>query len=130
MLSNTMLSNPIIESSQGRVKLTYPHLPDFELKMDFNPIIEEFGLTGFFCLLHWQAKPFGLRRWGIYDAGIDQYFATTWDCIDVNCTGFPLQIEETKVTTVPTAVLYFKNARTEQRNYLSIVKCLNQLPTN
>lgn len=121
-----MLESPVIVSSQGRVKLTYPHLSDFELKMDFNPIIEAFRLTGFFCLLHWQAKPFGLRRWGIYDAGIDKYFATTWDHLHIaNCTGTPLQIEETKVTTVPTAVIYFRNTKTEQHKYTSIVKCAN-----
>lgn len=114
---------PTIETSQGRVRLSYTHLPDFELKMDFNPIIEKFQLVGKLCLLHWQAKPFGLRRWGIYDAGIDQYFSATWDCLDVNCSGIPLQLDETIVTTVPTAVIYFRDARVEKQNYLSIVKC-------
>lgn len=116
---------PTTETSQGKVRLTYPHLADFELKMDFNPIIEKFQLAGKFCLLHWQAKPFGLRRWGVYDAGIDQYFAATWDCLDVNCGGMPLQLDETTVSTVPTAVILFKNARIEMQNYLSIVKCSN-----
>ncbi len=116
---------PIIECSKGKVGLSYPHLPEFELKMDFNPIIESFGLAGKFCLLHWQAKPFGLRRWGVYDAGSDEYFATTWDCIDVRCSGIPLQLDEEIIRTVPTAVLLFKQAKIEQQNYLSIVKCSN-----
>ncbi len=116
--------NPTIECLEKKVSLTYPHLLDFELKMDFNPIIDKFNLAGKFCLLHWQAKPFGLRRWGIYDGGIDKYFAATWDCIDVNCSGIPLQLDETIVKTVPTAVIYFKNSQVAETNYLSIVKCL------
>ncbi len=93
--------------------------------MDFKPIIEQFKIVGKFCLLHWQAKPFGLRRWGIYDAGIDEYFAATWDCIDINCSGIPLQLDERIVKTVPTAVIYFKNSQVAEKDYLSIVKCLN-----
>lgn len=116
---------PTIETSEARVRLTYPHLPDFELKMDFNPIIDRFQLAGKFCLLHWQAKPFGLRRWAIYDAGIDKYFPGTWDCIDVNCNGILLQLDETIVKTVPTAVMYFKNSQTRDENYLSVIKCLD-----
>lgn len=115
--------SPIVETLEGRVRLTYPHLPDFELKMDFNPIIDRFNLTGNFCLLHWQAKPFGLRRWGIYDAGIDEYFAATWDCVDISCGGIPLQLDETTATTVPTAVIYFKNSKVIEQNYISVVKC-------
>lgn len=114
---------PTVECLRGEVKLTYPHLPDFELKMNFTPIIREFQLVGKFCLLHWQAKPFGLRRWGVYDAGADKYFATTWNCTDINCGGIPLQLDETIVTTVPTAVIYFKNSKVIERNYLSIVRC-------
>lgn len=116
---------PTIETSKAKVRLTYPHLPDFELRMDFNPIIDKFKIAGRFCLLHWQAKPFGLRRWGVYDAEIDQYFAVTWNCIDINCSGIPLQLDETTVESVPTAVIYFKDSKIEQHNYLSIVKCSN-----
>jgi hypothetical protein len=118
---NTMI--PTIETAEGRVKLTYPNLPDlkdFELKMDFNPIIEKFNITGKFCLLHWQAKPFGLRRWGIYDGGTDKYFAVKWDCLDIVSTAIPLQLDEQIIKTVPTAVLYFKESKVEKRNYLSI----------
>lgn len=114
---------PTVETSEGQVRLTYPHLLDFELKMDFNPIVEKFKLAGKFCLLHWQAKPFGLRRWGVYDAGIDKYFAVTWDCIDINCSGTPLQLDETTLATVPTAVIYFRNSKVVEQNYLSIVRC-------
>jgi hypothetical protein len=114
---------PTINCLNKQITLTYPHLPDFELKMNFDPIIERFQLTGKFCLLHWQAKPFGLRRWGLYDAGIDQYFATTWDCIDIKCNAIPLQLDETIIKTVPTAVLYFKDCKAINQNYLSIVRC-------
>jgi hypothetical protein len=115
---------PTIETAEGRVKLTYPNLPDlkdFELKMDFNPIIQHFKLVGEFCLLHWQAKPFGLRRWGIYDGGTDEYFAVRWDCLDVSINkSIPLQLDERVVKSVPTAVLCFKDSKVEKQDYISI----------
>lgn len=113
---------PVIECFEGKVKLSYPHLPDFELNMDFTPIINRFHLTGKFCLLHWQAKPFGLRRWGIYESRTDKYFSETWDKLEINSNCIPLQLNELATTTVPTAVLFFKDAKVTQENYTSISK--------
>jgi hypothetical protein len=114
--------SPGTETSQGRVRLTYPHLPDFELKMDFNPIIDKFNLAGNFCLLHWQAKPFGLRRWGIYDGGKDKYYAATWNHLHCLCLTPPrfLQLDEDLVKTVPTAVMLFIDATAVQEEYLTL----------
>lgn len=113
--------SPIIETIEGRVRLTYPHLPDFELKMDFNPIIERFNLTGNFCLLHWQAKPFGLRRWGAYDGGKDKYHAIAWNCIHNDCSSPRfLQIDEEQVKTVPTAVMLFADATVLEEGYFTL----------
>lgn len=111
---------PIVETAKGRVKLTYPHLPDFELKMDFNPIIDRFRLSGNFCLVHWQAKPFGLRRWGAYDAGKDKYYPFKWN--EVLCSTPPrfLQVDEELVKSVPTAVLCFLDSTVILKEYLTI----------
>lgn len=111
---------PIVETKKGQVKLTYQHLPGFELKMDFNPIIDRFHLTGDFCLVHWQAKPFGLRRWGAYDAGKDKYYPFTWNGALCSTPPTFLQIDEELVKSVPTAVLLFPNTTVILKEYLEL----------
>lgn len=103
-----MLPQKISKTATGRFDVTYEHLPDFKLALNFNPIIQRFNLQGRFCLLHWQAKPFGLRRWGIYDSGKDFYVACEWGQIEILKSPRCLQIDETVSSTVPTAVLFFE----------------------
>ena len=105
-----MLSQKVSKTATGQFEVTYEHLPEFKLALDFNPIIERFNLEGNFCLLHWQAKPFGLRRWGIYDSKTDSYVACEWNQIEVLKNPRCLQVDEALVTTVPTAVLCFESA--------------------
>lgn len=107
-------------TDRAKVRLTYPHLPEFELKMDFNPIIERFHLVGNFCLVHWQAKPFGLRRWGVYDAGKDKYYPFSWNGAVCSTSPKFLQIDEELVKSVPTAVLFFTETTVIQAEYLTI----------
>ncbi|MCC3513616.1 MAG: hypothetical protein JGK29_32860 [Microcoleus sp. PH2017_17_BER_D_A] len=98
----------VAETEKGRVKLTYPHLPDFELKMDFNPIIDKFHLAGSFCLVHWQAKP------------LDKYYPFTWN--GALCSTPPrfLQIDEELVKSVPTAALLFLDTTVVLKEYLTL----------
>lgn len=103
-----MLSQKVEKTSTGQFEVTYEHLPEFKLALNFNPIIERFNLRGNFCLLHWQAKPFGLRRWGIYDGASDSYLACEWNQIEALKSPRCLQIDETTASTVPTAVLFFE----------------------
>lgn len=112
---------PQIEIAERRVKIRYPELPEFELKMDFNPLVETFKLSGQFCLLHWQAKPFGERRWGVYDERLGQYFSCEWNNLAIRSIGIILQIDERVVQTVPVAVVCYKDSKVEKGNYLSIV---------
>ena len=102
---------PIINTQSAKVVLTYPLLLDFELQMDFNPIIDWFQLKGYFCLLHWQAKPFGERRWGVYDSKTDSYWSLLYDQLQIRAIPRLLQVDETTVKSVPTAVLYFSDSR-------------------
>lgn len=73
------------------------------LDLDFRPFIERAKKRGCRYLIHWQAKPKGIRRWGIYDIESDAYVVTK--SLDVIGTSHGLQIDENKVKTVPTAVL-------------------------
>lgn len=112
---------PVIQTLDKRTILTYPSLPDFKLEMDFNPIIDKFRLKGKFCLLHWQAKPLRERRWGIYDSENDEYFSRESQQVEIKSIPILLQIDESTVKTVPTAVLYFPNSSVLQEDYLSLV---------
>ncbi|MEG4286990.1 hypothetical protein QUB68_28190 [Microcoleus sp. A006_D1] len=103
-----MLSQKVSKTATGQFEVTYEHLPDFKLALNFNSIIQRFNLQGNFCLLHWQAKPFGLRRWGVYDGGKDSYVACEWNQVEALKNPRCLQLDETIITTVPTAVLYFE----------------------
>lgn len=112
---------PQIETLNRQVRLTYPSLPEFELKMDFNPLIKAFNLSGDFCLLHWQAKPFGERRWGVYDEKLGQYFSCEWNNLAIRSSGMILQVDEKIIQTVPVAVVCYKDSRVEEGDYISIV---------
>lgn len=113
---------PIVKKTAPRqFSLTYAHLPEFELNMNFAPIIEQFNLGGKFCLLHWQAKPFGLRRWGIYDGENDSYCSTEWQSLEVKAGKIvPLQVDENIIKSVPTAVLYFPGCKISRQGFFSI----------
>jgi len=117
-----MLAPVIVEKIAPRqFQLSYPHLPDFQLKLDFSPIIDQFNLSGDFCLLHWQAKPFGLRRWGIYSGGEDSYCSAEGQSLDLSAGKIiPLQLDESIIKTVPTAVLYFPGCRVSHRGFVAI----------
>jgi len=88
-------------------------VPDSRIKLSFAPIIETFGLSGSYCLLHWQAKPKGLRRFGVYCSTSDSYTAIDHDRLRINASGqsLALQINETLHKTVPTAVLYYPHCQ-------------------
>lgn len=113
--------DPILVTELGKVFLTYPAMPDFALNMDFNPVIDRYRLRGQFCLLHWQAKPVGLRRWGIYDAGVDNYVSQIPEHFRLLVLPQALQVDENIVKTVPTAVMYFPNSKLVHDNYYSVM---------
>lgn len=87
----------------------WQNIPDSTLKLNFDVLIDHFGLTdvGSFCLVHWQAKPKGLRRWGVYCRSADMYYAADEIVFDEGLTIQTLQMDERVVKTVPTAVLFF-----------------------
>ncbi|WP_146136581.1 hypothetical protein, partial [Aphanothece hegewaldii] len=57
---------PIVKKTAivNKFTLHWPDVPNSQLIIDFNPLIVFFGLTGHFVLLHYQARPVGLRRFG------------------------------------------------------------------
>jgi hypothetical protein len=115
------MANQIIKHSnyQGRVSFHWLDdsdrlIPNSIVQMDFNPIIKFFSLQGAFCLIHWQAKPFGLRRWGIFCNESKHYYGVDYDQVQISPEHKLelLQIDERKYLDIrPTAVLYVANAK-------------------
>ena len=96
--------------AKAKFKVSTDHIPNSELELDFNPIIEEFNLSGDFLLIHWQAKPKGYRKWGIYASKSDRYYSLK--AIDMErWTGKTLQLDDLTASALPSAVLLVKNAR-------------------
>lgn len=60
--------------SPGQFRVWWDGYEDQALLLNFNPLIATFNLTGAFCLIHWQARPKGLRRWGVYDHLAGMYY--------------------------------------------------------
>lgn len=82
-------------------------VPNSELQLDFNPIIEQFKLLGDYYLIHWQARPKGHREYGIYTSVDDSYRST--DKIPIRYGGMACyQLDDATANTIPSAVIYFK----------------------
>ena len=78
--------------------------------LDFNPIIDRYKLAGIYILLHFQAKPKGLRTWGIYDSLTQNYYSSERFLLpERNYRTKFLQIDENLHRTVPTAVVYIRD---------------------
>lgn len=84
-------------------------VPDSQIILDFNPLILEVKRKQPpFFLIHWQARPKGKRQWGIYSSA-DQNYSSTREIKLLNIKEMKtIQIDEQKIKTVPTAVLFVR----------------------
>lgn len=106
-----MVQIKVQKGFQGKITLTYPDSDHAPLEMDFAPICKRFNLKSG-VLLHWQAKPFGVRCWGVYEIATGDYTAVGYDKIHFDLSRMQtLQLKEQNHPGVkPTAVLYFPDA--------------------
>ncbi|MDX2215295.1 MAG: hypothetical protein SFY66_18670 [Oculatellaceae cyanobacterium bins.114] len=106
-----MLEQQLRQLSKFRFAITYPKLPGFILRLNFEPIILSHNIEGNYALLHWQAMPKGERRWGCFcmKDGETSYqsFIELNPVSGVTLRG--IQIDETFFTFVPTAVIHCPN---------------------
>ena len=123
----TQIRQKIIKLGEGRFRVFWDEQRYLAqaLSLDFNPIIQHFKLDALysdFVLLHWQARPVGLRRWGMYHRKTDQYYGSDWDKVEFDdCHISLLQIDELKLVSPPSAVVLLPNhCITREGN---IVKC-------
>jgi hypothetical protein len=87
-------------------RVTISEVPNEQLILDFNPIIEKFKLQGNYQLIHWQAKPKGYREWGIYSSVDDSYQSVP----NFAFQGIfkSLQVPDEEIDSVPTSVILIR----------------------
>lgn len=94
---------------QYQFALSYASLPDFILRINFEPIAREYGMAGVYTLLHWQARPKPLRRWGAFcshgDGSTHYHVFEQWR--SQGCYQRGIQLDERVSKFVPTAVVWF-----------------------
>lgn len=99
-----------------------------QIKLNFQPLIKQFSLTGNYVLIHWQAKPKGLRRFGVY-CSTDCYQAVDHNKLVFNDLPFSLmnaiQVDENFVRTVPTAVLHIDDSIVDAMGDIVVIKQFN-----
>jgi hypothetical protein len=103
---------------RGKFYLGWDEKPSEPLTLDFNPIIFTFNLKGKYLLIHWQARPKGLRKWGFYDSISDNYYSPEFRHNIQLPASVPqfLQLTENDYKTVPTAVVYIPDASIKDVN--------------
>lgn len=72
-----------------------------KLDLDFNPVIKASGLVNDFVIVHYQAKPLFLRRFGVIANG--EYFSVAK--IESTSSYFSVLVHETNLIKPPNAVL-------------------------
>ncbi|MDJ0904165.1 MAG: hypothetical protein QNJ55_35815 [Xenococcus sp. MO_188.B8] len=110
----------ITKIQQAKFKVATPGVTGSELELDFQPVIDEFGLDGDFILIHWQARPKGHREWGIYSSRGDSYRSTKELAINLASVK-SLQLDDATAKTIPSAVLYVQEERITCINERSII---------
>lgn len=76
-----------------------------EIILDFNPVIKQANLTANFAICHYQARPKGLRKWGVFYKG--KYFSV--DKIDSLVPYESIWLDENSVTLPPNAVIVHRD---------------------
>lgn len=120
------MEQEIIKLTQTRFQIRWLDKRFFKqiVTVDFQPLIDVFKLDELYqkyCLVHWQAKPFGLRRWGVYCRSSKQYYGFDYDKIDTNdAPSLPYQRTETKDILPPSAVICYPNVKVTKNNGIII----------
>lgn len=82
-------------------------IPNSLINLDFNPIIKSANLIKDFAICHYQARPKGLRRWGIFYN--DDYFSV--ERISSSVPYESIWLDETELNFPPNAVIVHRGCR-------------------
>lgn len=107
-----MLKPEILKLSSYRFRVSYPGFEDQALELNFQPLVER-ALQVHRCerlvLKHWQARPRGERRFGVYEwfKG-DGHYACHAHPVRSTGIHYDLQVAE---GPIPSAALFYPEAR-------------------
>lgn len=118
------MSQIIEKVGNGQFKIYWEEKPTEIIELDFNPLIDNFNLRNKeYLLLHWQAIPMNLRRFGVYDCFLDKYKGVDYDKISfINTQCSLAQIPDSHYKKRPTAVIVYKGRLTESQNGVLTVR--------
>lgn len=108
----------IIKEGKAQFRVFWENHEKQALKLDFRPLINQLQLSSPTVLLHWQGRPWGLRRWGVYCWESDQYYGADHDKLDLkNLPSKTYQIPEKQFKTLPTAVIIYRDCVVKARGH-------------
>lgn len=91
-----------------------------KLDLDFNPVIEASGLVNNFVIVHYQAKPLFLRRFGVIANG--EYFSVA--SIEATTPYRSVLVHETNLIKPPNAVLIHPESLLTVKDNVAIITSL------
>lgn len=120
-----MLIPKIINLGYGKFSISWNTQKEsnLNLQLDFNPLIEKYNLKGrSHLLIHWQAKPKGIRRWGIFDILNNKYYAAlgTDIILEIGIKCSFLEVSESLISSSPSACLLFENCYIKKHKKIKI----------
>lgn len=84
-------------------------VPNSRITLDFNPVIKASGLDKDFVIVHYQARPLFLRRFGVVAGG--EYFSV--ETIEAITPYRSIRVNETNLIYPPNAVMIHPLSRVE-----------------
>lgn len=109
--------NPrIIQLSKTRFQIDYPKSSHPVLTIDFDRVLSEARKhfpDDAIVLKHWQAKPIGLRRWGVFCFGVGTSYLSYWPEQMESFYGESLDIQVSEGDFQPTAVIAYPRSVVE-----------------
>ncbi|MEG3437300.1 hypothetical protein V0288_09230 [Pannus brasiliensis CCIBt3594] len=84
-------------------------VPNSRITIDFNPVIRASGLERDFVIVHYQARPLFLRKFGVVAGG--EYFSV--DTIEAITPYRSIRVNETNLIYPPNAVMIHPLSRVE-----------------
>ncbi|CCI18531.1 hypothetical protein MICAF_40014 [Microcystis aeruginosa PCC 9807] len=94
-----------------------------KLDLDFNPCIEASGLTENFVIVHYQAKPLFLRRFGVIANG--EYFSVS--SIESTTPYRSVLVHETNLIKPPNAILIHPESLLTVKDNIAIITPITPL---
>lgn len=98
---------------KARVKWSEEEVLDLNFKPLYEAVGKHMHLIGQTAMVHWQARPKGKRRWGIFvrSDGRDRTYYYVADSVQLEGKVRTVQLNEANTDSLPSAVLLMENCK-------------------